>query len=82
MTMSSFYFAMVYFGPKFMESRKAMRLNKCVILYNIACVFLSCYMLFEFLATSIFRPEWNWVCQEIGSEDDEMNFRVNFFFNN
>lgn len=43
------YLLFVYYGPKWMEHRKPIRLQKVIVIYNFSMVIFSAYILHEFL---------------------------------
>ena len=46
-TAAVFYLVMVTFGPRFMESRRALQLRAVLIVYNFFSVLLSVWMMWE-----------------------------------
>lgn len=63
------YLFIVVQGPKWMKNRKPFDLRRALIVYNFFLVALSGWMLYEFMATTIFNPAFNFWCQKIEQED-------------
>lgn len=63
------YLIMVIFGPRFMEKRTALNLRNVLIGYNFLSVIFSVWMMWEFVATSFFNPDFNILCQPNDEND-------------
>lgn len=70
------YLLVVLIGPKWMEKREGFDLRKLLIVYNFFLVGLSGWMLHEFIATTVFNPNFSFWCQPTDPTDtSEMQMR-------
>ncbi|XP_068716986.1 very long chain fatty acid elongase 7-like, partial [Montipora capricornis] len=57
------YLFIVKVGPKIMEKRKAYSLREVLIVYNFAMVILSAWMAYEFIASALDIPNFDFLCE-------------------
>ncbi|XP_076829981.1 very long chain fatty acid elongase 5 [Brachyhypopomus gauderio] len=68
------YLFIVWVGPKYMKSRKAVSCGRILVVYNLALTLLSLYM-FHQLVTSAWQGGYNFFCQDThsaGESDDKI----------
>jgi len=71
------YLAMIALGPRIMEKRVAWKLKEVLIGYNLFCVLLSLWMMYEFIACSFFKPGFNLVYEKFDETDtSDMTMRM------
>lgn len=75
-SLMAIYLLIVKVGPKYMENRKAWHLNKVLVVYNFGLVFLSAYMLYEFIASILSMPDFSLMCERVRYEDDPRQLRL------
>lgn len=59
------YLFIVKVGPKIMETRPAYSLREVLIVYNFALVLLSGWMVYEFIASVMDIPNFNFLCEQV-----------------
>ncbi|XP_015762300.1 PREDICTED: elongation of very long chain fatty acids protein 5-like isoform X1 [Acropora digitifera] len=59
------YLFIVKVGPKIMEKREAYNFKEVLILYNFALVILSAWMMYEFIASTLDIPNFNFFCEPV-----------------
>ncbi|KAK2565418.1 Elongation of very long chain fatty acids protein 4, partial [Acropora cervicornis] len=59
------YLFIVKVGPKIMEKREAYNFKEVLILYNFALVLLSAWMMYEFIASTLDIPNFNFFCEAV-----------------
>lgn len=69
------YLALVFLGPKIMSNRKPVDLKYFIIVYNLALVYLSVYMFYEFLVTSTLAG-YSYICQPVDYSSDPLALRM------
>ncbi|XP_068673719.1 very long chain fatty acid elongase 4-like isoform X2 [Montipora foliosa] len=57
------YLFIVKVGPKIMEKRRAYSLREVLIVYNFAMVILSAWMVYEFIASALDIPNFDFLCE-------------------
>ncbi|XP_068762372.1 very long chain fatty acid elongase 4-like [Montipora capricornis] len=57
------YLFIVKVGPKIMEKRRAYSLREVLIVYNFAMVILSAWMVYEFIASVVDIPNFDYFCE-------------------
>ncbi|XP_068674605.1 very long chain fatty acid elongase 7-like [Montipora foliosa] len=57
------YLFIVKVGPKIMQNRKAYSLREVLIVYNFAMVILSAWMVYEFIASVVDIPNFDYFCE-------------------
>ncbi|XP_068717450.1 very long chain fatty acid elongase 4-like isoform X2 [Montipora capricornis] len=65
------YLFIVKVGPKIMEKREAYNLRELLIVYNFALVVLSAWMSYEFVASILDIPNFNFFCQAVPQVRDD-----------
>lgn len=63
------YLFIVVKGPQWMAKREPFELRKALIVYNFLLVSLSGWMLYEFMATTVLNPSFNFWCEPINPKD-------------
>jgi len=65
--LTAIYLVIVFYGPKFMQNRKAFSLQGFLVVYNLGLVALSVYMVVEIIL-STWDAEYNYRCGVYNSE--------------
>jgi len=64
------YILAVMAGRKLMEHRTALELRRVLVVYNLASVVASGWMMYEFAVTTIFNPDFNLLCEDLDPSDN------------
>lgn len=67
------YLFIVVIGPRMMAQREAFGLRRLIIIYNMACVVLSAWMMWEFFVTTFCEPSFNLLYEPFVETDTSPN---------
>ncbi|KAK2154879.1 hypothetical protein LSH36_255g04065 [Paralvinella palmiformis] len=70
------YLVFVMVAPRYMANRKPYQLRLALMCYNFGLVLLSCYVLREFLATTVFEPNFKLACEPVDYSDNPSAVRL------
>jgi len=74
-TICVLYLLGVWLGPRLMASRPAFSLKPAIVIYNLASVVISIYMLYEYIATAVLS-NYSLACEPIDESMDPLSIRM------
>jgi len=63
--LGTLYLLIIWLGPKFMANKKPLDIRNILLVYNFGLLTLSAYMFYEFVASVLTIPEFNFICHPV-----------------